>query len=301
MTELLNKITHGDCKHHIPNLIDSSVHCLISDIPYGINIAEWDVMHRNTNAALLGSSPAQSGKSAFKRRGKPINGWSESDRRIGKEYENWCSSWTDMLFPKMIEGASLFVFCGRRTMHHVVNAFERSGFLLKDVLTWKKTAAHQRAQRLSVIYERRGMLDAAEKWDGWRVGNLAPICEPIVWFMKPYRIGGTIADNVLEHGIGGINFAEFAERKILAENILDFSFRKNEKKIHEAQKPIELVKFLIQLVTKPEQIVADPFMGSGTTALACIETDRNYIGFEIDKNFHKAATERISESLPKTA
>ena len=295
MHNFTNKIIHGDCRQFIPCIDDDSIHLLVSDIPYGINIAEWDVMHSNTNSALLGSSPGQLGKAAFKRRNKPINGWSKSDRQIGKEYEMWCMSWTDMMFPKMIAGSSLFVFCGRRTMHHVANAFEHSGFLLKDVLTWRKSSAHRRAQRLSIVYDRRGMSEASEEWQGWRVGNLAPICEPIAWFVKPYRIGSTIADNVLEHGVGGINFAAFEEFGVKPENILEFSFDKDEERMHEAQKPVELLKFLIKISTKHGHTVLDPFMGSGTTALACIETKRNYIGFEMNENFHKVASKRIHE------
>ena len=225
----LNRITQGDCRDHIPNLADESVHLFLSDIPYGINVAEWDVLHNNRNSALLGSSPSQSGKPAFKSRGKPINGWSEADRQIGQEYEKWCTTWTDMLFPKMMPGSSLLVFCGRRTMHHAVNAFESSGFLMKDVLTWKKSNAYQRAQRLSVIYEKRGSQDNAEKWSGWRVGNLAPICEPIAWFIKPYRIGGTIADNVSEHNVGGFNYSLFENTNRTANNLLEFGFGKTKK------------------------------------------------------------------------
>ena len=51
-----------------------------------MGLDDWDVLHDNTNSALLGQSPAQAGKSAFKRRGKPINGWSQADRNIGREY-----------------------------------------------------------------------------------------------------------------------------------------------------------------------------------------------------------------------
>ena len=85
----LNTITLGDCVDYIPNLENESVHLLLSDIPYGISLDDWDVLHGNTNSALLGSSPAQQGKSGFKRRGKPINGWSQSDRNIGVEYQEW--------------------------------------------------------------------------------------------------------------------------------------------------------------------------------------------------------------------
>jgi site-specific DNA-methyltransferase (adenine-specific) len=68
----------GDALNIIPTLENDSIHCVLSDIPYGINLDDWDVLHTNTNSALLGQSPAQLGKSGFKRRGKPINGWSAS-------------------------------------------------------------------------------------------------------------------------------------------------------------------------------------------------------------------------------
>ena len=50
--------------------------------------------------------------------------------------------------------------------------------------------------------------------------------------------------------------------------------------------------------TKEGDIVLDPFMGSGTTAIACLESKRNYIGFELSKEYHEMATSRIKE-LPK--
>ena len=94
----LDKITHADCREHLPQLEDDSVELLLSDIPYGIAMDDWDVLHSNQNSALLGESPAQQGKPAFKRRGKPINGWSA---RIATSARNtktgaapgrtWCS------------------------------------------------------------------------------------------------------------------------------------------------------------------------------------------------------------------
>ena len=140
----LDKIIHADCREHLGRLDDDSIELLLSDIPYGIALDDWDVLHSNQNSALLGESPAQRGKPAFKRRGKPINGWSRSDRNIGREYEEWCRSWAQMVFPKLKSGSSVLLFGARRTIHRVVNAFEDSGFLLKDMLAWKKKSAYHR-------------------------------------------------------------------------------------------------------------------------------------------------------------
>ena len=291
----LDKITLGDCREHLPRLENGSIDLLLSDIPYGIAMDDWDVLHRNQNSALLGKSPAQQGKAAFKRRGKPINGWSRSDRNIGKEYEDWCRSWSRMVFPKMKNGSSIFLFGARRTIHRAINAFEDSGFLLKDILAWKKKSAYHRAQRVSVVFERRGMEEAAEKWSGWRLGNLAPMFEPIAWLTKPYCIGGTITDNILEHGVGGMNVEACEVYGIGAANVLDLGFTKDENRIHETQKPVRLVSFLIDLTTKEGQTVLDPFMGSGTTAVAARRLDRRFIGFEAAGDFHKAANQRLHD------
>ena len=290
----LDKITLGDCREHLPMLGDHSIELLLSDIPYGINLDDWDVIHSNTNSALLGQSPAQFGKSGFKRRGKPINGWSQADRNMGYEYEQWCHSWVEMVQPKLKPGASVFIFGARRTLHRVVNAFEDSGFLLKDTLAWKKPSAHHRAQRVSIVFDRRGLKDAAEVWKGWRLGNLAPIYEPIAWFVKPYKIGGTVADNVLEHSVGAINMEECQTYGTSPTNLLEFGFHKGEEKIHEAQKPLELIEFLIRLTTQESQTVLDPFMGSGTTALAAARLKRHFIGFEQVPEFHAGSLQRLA-------
>ena len=220
--QYLNKITNADCLEHLANLDAESIDLFLSDIPYGIGLDDWDVLHNNTNSAYLGSSPAQAGKSGFKRRGKPINGWSSADRNIGKEYQAWCQKWTDLVFPKMKEGSSLFVFGARRTLHRVINAFEDSGFLLKDVLAWKKNSAHHRAARLTNVLEKRGLDKEVEEWQGWRLGNLAPIYEPIAWFIKPYKI--TITDNILKNGVGAINLEDCKLNGSSPTNLLEFGF-----------------------------------------------------------------------------
>ncbi len=290
----LNKITLGDCIQHLSKLEKGSVDLFLSDIPYGISLDEWDVLHNNTNSALLGQSPAQVGKSGFKKRGKPINGWCEGDKNIGKQYEDWVYSWSQQLLPVMKKGSSLYVFGARRTLHRVINAFENSGFLLRDVLAWKKNSAHHRAQRLSGIFEKRGLKKEAIDWDGWRLGNLAPIYEPIAWFFKPYDY--TITDNILEHGVGALNMDGVKLNGISPTNLLEYGFRADEERIHEAQKPESLIEFLIKLSSREGNVILDPFMGSGTTAVSASKMGRDYIGFELIEDYWKKSQERLKNA-----
>lgn len=293
---ILNQITLADSLSSIPKLSNNSIDLFLSDIPYGISLDDWDVLHNNTNSALLGKSPAQEGKTAFKRRGKPINGWAQSDRNIGLEYQEWCKDWATKVYPKMKDGSSLFVFGARRTIHRVINAFEDSGFLLKDTLAWKKPSAHHRAQRVSIVLERRGLIEEAKKWEGWRLGNLAPIWEPIAWFVKPYKIGGTITDNILKNEVGAMNIDACKLNGVSPTNLLEFGFRKGEKRTHEAQKPLDLIEYLMRLTTQENQVVLDPFMGSGTTAVASKALNRNFIGFELNKEYYQKSIKRIEEA-----
>lgn len=201
-----NSVTATDGIAAVRELEASSLHLILSDIPYGIGADEWDVLHNNTNSALLGTSPAQTRAGAvFRRRGKPLNGWSEADRQIPVEYQRWCESFAGEWLRILKPGGSALVFAGRRLSHRCVVAFEDAGFTFKDSLAWLRESAPHRAQRVSIVFQRRGDEASAKQWEGWRVGNLRPTFEPILWFVKPYTIGTTIADNVLEHGIGAFN------------------------------------------------------------------------------------------------
>ena len=62
---------------------------------------------------------------------------------------------------------------------------------------------------------------------------------------------------------------------------------------HPTQKPLELIYKLLKIHTKEGDLVLDPFMGSGTTAVACYKLNRRYIGFELDEEYFNIANERI--------
>ena len=63
--------------------------------------------------------------------------------------------------------------------------------------------------------------------------------------------------------------------------------------LHQNQKPTELIQQCIEKSSDPGAIVFDGFMGSGTTAIACLETGRHYIGYELDPEYYKIAQNRI--------
>ena len=68
-------------------------------------------------------------------------------------------------------------------------------------------------------------------------------------------------------------------------------------KQHPTEKPIDLIKIFIENSSQENEIVLDPFMGAGSTAMACKELKRNFIGFELDKQYYDIANKRISEEM----
>ena len=78
-------------------------------------------------------------------------------------------------------------------------------------------------------------------------------------------------------------------------SIITFSKPHPSISIHPTQKPVDLFEYLIKTYTNKDETVLDNCMGSGTTAIACLNTDRQYIGFELDETYHKLSLERIEK------
>jgi site-specific DNA-methyltransferase (adenine-specific) len=70
------------------------------------------------------------------------------------------------------------------------------------------------------------------------------------------------------------------------------------KKEHPTQKPLSLIRHLVSDFTNPGDTILDPFMGSGTTGVACIQTGRNFIGIERERKYFEIAERRISQAQP---
>lgn len=298
-----NNIICGNCIEEIKKIESNAIHLILSDIPYGISMDTWDVLHNNTNSSLLGTSPAQNKSTLFKKRGKPLNGWSEADKKIPVEYYNWCSSWTNEWLRVLKPGASCFIFAGRRFAHRCICAMEDAGFIFKDMLAWEKDAAAHRAQNVKVVFERRNDLDNLDRWDGWKIGNLRPLFEPILWFMKPYPIGGTLTDNIAINKVGGYNEKYVKNNPLnnigieICSNIIKCKTESSDRGLHPAQKPIALMEFLIGLTTLENQIVLDPFCGCGSTLVAARNLNRKYIGIELSEEYCNVTAQRLNNEI----
>ncbi len=75
-----------------------------------------------------------------------------------------------------------------------------------------------------------------------------------------------------------------------------------DKFVHPTQKPVELMKWLLDLLDVPKgATVLDPFCGSGTTGVACVQTGRKFIGIELDPGYCEIARRRAADAVPRTS
>ena len=78
---------------------------------------------------------------------------------------------------------------------------------------------------------------------------------------------------------------------------INFYIHKDDK-IHPTEKPLKLINRLLLCSTKENDIVVDPFMGSASTAISCINNNRKYLGCELDKTYYDLSIEKINKLIP---
>jgi DNA modification methylase len=151
------------------------------------------------------------------------------------------------------------------------------GFLMRGEIIWNKAAS----------------ASPSTAWGSWKSASnptLRDVHEYILVFCKqtfqrqnPFKRENTITkEEFLEYSRSVWNFTAESARRIG----------------HPAPFPVELPRRLIQLYTFMDEIVLDPFMGSGQTAIAASGSNRHFVGYEIDASYVKLANRRIKESQP---
>lgn len=117
---------------------------------------------------------------------------------------------------------------------------------------------------------------------------------------KPYRRKSS--DKIATTNYGRFSPIEtHSDGKRYPKDIIQFNtpkniFGKNTGKFHPTQKPVNLLEYLIKTYTNEGETVLDNCMGSGSTGVACVNTNRNFIGIELDENYFQIAKNRIEET-----
>lgn len=121
-----------------------------------------------------------------------------------------------------------------------------------------------------------------------------PVYNKQFWYSTPYAPikNGSLSDNY------GDRKQAWSESKNGERNPLSIlSFNRDASRVHPTQKPVALLEWLIKTYTNESMTVLDNCMGSGSTGVACVNTNRNFIGMELDENYFEIAKERIDKAM----
>ena len=307
-----NHIYHGNCIEYMQKMDANSVDMVCTDPPYFL-----DGLGDDWNKAKLdarGSSPVIGNLPTSMK----------FDRKQSKKFYEFYTTVSKEAFRILKPGGAFLSFSSPRLYHSMAMAIEDAGFEIRDMLGWIYTQSQVKAfSQDHIINNDKTRTDEQkaalrEECKNWRTPQLKPAIEPICLAVKPTE--GRLIDNFDKYGTGLMNTSEntkvglnndyFPSNIVTTEHIdetMDKVFlvakpNKEEKgtyNTHVSVKPVSLISHLIKLFTKEHALVLDPFMGSGTTAVACITTNRKYIGYDLNVEYIGIANRRI-ENLKDT-
>lgn len=300
-----NKILEGDALKLFKKIPDNSIDLVLTDPPYFLDKLDsnWDLEEVNSkkNMKVITSLPAGM----------------KFSREQGVNLYNWYSMIAKEVHRVLKPGGYFFTFSSPRLYHRIASAVDDAGFEIRDAFIWLYTQSQAKAMALDhFIKKRKDLSDEqkealSNKLDGWKTPQLKSNYEPIVFGRKETE--GNNLDNVLKYEVGLLNTNVTTGDDMFPSNVIstdpisddiDRAFliskpskkEKREYNFHKTVKPIEICVHLIRLsVLSKDAIVLDPFMGSGTTAVATKILGLNYLGFEINKEYIEIANKRLDE------
>jgi len=212
------------------------------------------------------------------------------------EYPVWTLEWMRLVRPLLAPGASVFIVIREHVrnggisdyVHRTRLALREDGWTEVDEIIWVKPNSIPigRVDRPRRSWER--VLWFAQ------TGN--PVCYPKANGRASDRIGCIASRQALKWGVRPSD--GYRSGIARCSDVAVFSPRLTPSGVnHPAVYPAQLAAWLIRLVTRPGDIVLDPFCGSGSTGVACINEGRRFIGIEKEREYAAEAKRRIAEAL----
>ncbi len=210
---------------------------------------------------------------------------------VGKEYdENLTLDEYRGLLERVLAETFRVLVPGGRAGVNVANLGRRP-YIPLHALVIEAAAAAGFYMRGEVIWNKAAGAGVSTAWGSWRSPSnptLRDTHEYILVFQKPpFK-----RNKPLEGRVSTVSRDEFLE---FTKSVWTFGPESAKRVGHPAPFPVELPRRLIQLYTYSDEVVLDPFMGTGATALAAVGSLRRYIGYELNRGYIERAVERIAK------
>lgn len=276
----------GDCRQKLRELPTDSVHLVVTDPPYfldGLNM-DW----KKGRGGKRGTGTVG---------GLPVG--MKFDRQQGMDLENFIYSVGEALRPILKPGGFALFFSQPRLSHRMSVGIENAGFEIRDMFAWHFiNRAQSKAFKMDHFIERMDVRSTEKRQlkrrlRGRKTPQLRPQYESIILAQKPKD--GTFVENYLKHEVGLVDVSASLDGKTASTVMSVEKPFKNKYNQHLTVKPVRLIEHLIRLFSEPGHVVLDPFIGSGTTAIAARRTGRACIGIDIEPEYIAIANKRLNE------
>ncbi len=180
------------------------------------------------------------------------------DNMTLEDYIAWCRVWIKEVYRVLKPNGSACIFSSPKHIREFLNMLHEQGFIYKDLIIWNKINAHMPISR-------------------------SPMAkfEPCYWVVrgKDYTFNNNGLQNVETFCVLQKRNQEWIEG-------------------NPAQRPVALYERIVKTFTNPGDLVLDPFVGSGTTLLACKRTGRNALGFDLNPKMGEVIKKRVFMDYP---
>lgn len=296
-------IINNDCMVELNKLEDNSIDCVITDPPYFIDKLDnkWssdDVKNDVKNSHI-----------------KHLPKGMKFDKSQVKNLYDYYLELSKLLFKKMKPGAYFLSFSSPRLYHAIAMSCEIAGFEIRDMINWTYTQSMPKGMSVTHIIKKMDIseeekIKLIDEYKDYKTPQIRSCFEPICVAMKPL-VKLTFIKNELQYKTGLLDFSQKVgidndrvPANIITTEEYNESYDKNflvskpsksekgDNNSHITVKPLALIEHLIKLFSKKGSLVVDPFLGSGTTALACKNTERKCIGTELNSEYYTICLDR---------
>src|SRR3972149_1103746 len=257
----MNKIYRGDCVNILANDIDrDSIALIYAAPPYNLSGKPLDLVNNTTGGAFY----------------KMNEDWDTFDY---DDYLHFTEKWISSCKPALISNGSLYISCTQHNIAETIFAAKKLGLKLNNIITWYKVNAMPNITKRTFTHS----------------------TEFVCWFVKGknwtfnYNAVKQFNPNKTREGNNKQlrDFLDFIELPIVQgrERIRG----ENGRALHPTQKPEKLLELIILASSNKNDIVLDPFFGTGTTGVVAQRLKRNWIGIERNPDYIKLAKKRLNK------
>ena len=292
----LNKIFNIDCIKFLNKLPNECIDSCITDPPY------WNVVDEE---------------------------WDKQWKTI-EEYKLWCEEWISEVSRVTKKSASFFIFGYSYQLAHLLPIIEKNGFKFRQqIVVWKgmKSAAGRVSNKLKmfptttehIFYFVKDSTNYIRDILQERANKKGLSAKEINVFLGKASNGGGTWSSIagkkqkklqeptkedwekLSNLLGDLpKYEDVVYTFNLPMGVTDVFddinfYIPKEEKIHPTEKPIKLIDRLVIASSNPNDLILDPFMGAGTTAISCLKNNRKYIGCELDETYFSLTEEKIKK------